>query len=203
MVNVGSIEGLMDELAASAGRDPIDFRLDHIEDWRAQDVIQRVRETSGGLSCGEGLSRGLGFARYKNSSGYCAVIAEVEIDEEVRPRRIWSAADVGEAIDLTGTKKQIEGGIIQAMSIALYEKVWFENGRNTTERWDDYRIATFQEVPELWLDVLHRPGEPVIGAGEIAAGPTIAAFVNAVARGLGIRPDKLPLSRETLIELMA
>lgn len=202
-VNVAVIEGLMDELAQLAISDPIAFRLAHLEDERARAVIETARDLSGGLDCPDGHARGLGFARYKNSSGYFACIVELRIDEEVTPIQVWAAADVGEVIDISGTKNQLEGGIMQTLSIVLREGVMFQNGINATLGWEDYPILGFDYVPEIKISVLNQPSEPPLGCGEIAIGPTTAAVINASTVGLGIRPNAMPLSRENLVALLS
>lgn len=202
-VNVAAIEAAMDELAGTAGADAFDFRLAHLSDPRARAVIEKVRELSGGLDGGGERTRGLGFARYKNVSGYCVVVAELEIGDDIRCTRLWAAADVGEVVDRTGTMKQVEGGMLQALSITLHEGVRFEGGEIATERWDDYPILRFEEVPDIDVAVIERSEKPPLGAGEIAAGPTTAAVLNAAARGLGVRPVEMPLTRETLLRLLS
>lgn len=201
-VNIAAVEALVDELASAAGADPAEFRLAHLKDHRAQAVIERARDLAGGLQGASGFHRGMGYSQYKNSSGYCAVIAEVEVDADVRVRRFWAAVDVGVAVDPSGTVNQIEGGILQAASITLKEAVRFEDGRVSAESWDDYPVLTFREVPETHVEVIDNQDSPPLGAGEIAAGPTTAALLNAVARGLGSRPSNLPLTRDSLLDFL-
>lgn len=202
-VNIAVIEGLMDDLARLANSDPVSFRLAHLEDERARAAIEAARDMSGGLECPDGHARGLGFARYKNSSGYFACIVEVRIDEDVTPIQVWAAADVGEVIDISGTKNQLEGGVMQALSIVLREEVGFQDGINATFGWEDYPILGFDHVPEIEISILNQPSEPPLGCGEIAIGPTTAAVMNAATCGLGIRPNAMPLNRENLVALLS
>src|SRR5262249_43005937 len=122
--NVFAIESFMDELAAASDMDPIEFRLNHLSDARAREVIETVakaaRWTKG--EKGNGVrGRGAGFARYKNRSAYCAVIAEVDVAEILRVKRIVAAIDAGQVINPDGLANQIEGGIVQAISWTLKE----------------------------------------------------------------------------------
>lgn len=201
-VNTAVIEGLMDELAQTASIDPITFRLANLQDPRARDVVERVGEMAQGLESVEGRARGLGFSRYKNSSGYFAVIVEVDIDESVRPTKVWAAADVGEVVDPSGSRNQIEGGILQSLSIALCEGVRFADGANATHSWEDYPILGFDMIPDVEIALADRPADPPLGCGEIATGPATAAVLNAVAQGIGVRPSSLPLSRENLARML-
>jgi CO/xanthine dehydrogenase Mo-binding subunit len=150
----------------------------------------------------EGVGYGFGYARYKNSAGYLASLARVEIGDEVRVSHVWTAADVGEAINPDGTINQIEGGIVQAISWALKEEVTFAGGQNVTRNWDDYPILGFSDVPEMRTRLVGPQDAPPLGAGEISSGPAGAAVVNAVRHALGVVPDRLPLSRHALVTLL-
>lgn len=202
-VNIAVIEGLMDELAGHAGLDPVTFRLGNLQDPRAKAVIEAVHDMAALTGGGDATARGIGFGRYKNSSGYCACIAEVSIDEDVRVTKIWAAIDVGEVVDDSGVRNQIEGGIVQALSVALCEEVKFEDGTNITFGWDDYPILGFDRVPDIEITILDRGDEHPLGCGEIAIGPTTAALLNAVTNGLGRRPGALPLTRENLVSMLS
>jgi CO/xanthine dehydrogenase Mo-binding subunit len=198
--NVFAIESFMDELAEVAGEDPIAYRLSLTSDPRARRVIETAAEMGGWFdtSAREGRARGFGFARYKNRAAYAAVVAEVEVGDEVRVTRIWAAVDAGLVINPDGAANQIEGGIIQAASWALKERVRFEDGRVASNSWDGYPILRFSEVPEVDIRFIEAPHEPALGLGEASLGPAAAAIGNAVARALGTRIRALPLTRERI-----
>jgi nicotinate dehydrogenase subunit B len=199
--NVFAIESFMDELAEAAGEDPIAYRLSLLSDLRARRVIETAAEIGGwpGAAARDGRARGFGFARYKNRAAYAAVVAEVEVDEEVRVTRVWAAVDAGLVINPDGAENQIEGGIIQATSWALKERVRFEDGRVASDTWGGYPILRFSEVPEIEIRFIDAPHEPALGLGEASLGPTAAAIGNAVARALGTRIRDLPLTRERIM----
>ena len=137
--NVFAIESVMDELAAAAGRDPLDFRLDHLDDARARDVLTTVAESAGwGTPQPDGQALGLAFARYKNRGAYCAVVAEIEADTSVRVRRLTIAVDVGRVVSDDGVRNQIEGGAVQATSWSLMEQVTFDREAVTSNDWESY-----------------------------------------------------------------
>ncbi|HEV7881024.1 xanthine dehydrogenase family protein molybdopterin-binding subunit [Bradyrhizobium sp.] len=201
--NVFAIESFIDELAAERGEDPVAFRLRHLSDPRARDVIQSVAMRSiwkPGKRAGIGY--GIGFARYKNTGAYCAVVAEVEGAEDIRVRRLTIAVDVGEAINPDGVVNQIEGGAIQATSWTLKEQVRFDRERVTSNTWSSYPILRFSEVPDVQVEVIPRPELDPVGAGEAAHGPTTAAIANAVFDCLGVRVRSLPITRDSLIAAM-
>src|SRR5258707_5525745 len=122
--NVFAIESFVDELASERGEDPVAFRLRHLSDSRAQDVIRSVaRRANWKPDKQTGCGYGHGVARYKNTGAYCAVVAEIEGAEDVSVKRLTIAVDVGEAINPDGVINQIEGGAIQATSWVLKERV--------------------------------------------------------------------------------
>lgn len=199
--NVFAIESFMDELAAAAGTDPIAFRLRHLKDPRARAVLERAAQRAGWSAWkpAEGRGHGSGFAKYKNLGAYCAVVAEVEVDEEVRVRRLVVAVDVGLAINPDGVVNQIEGGAIQSTSWTIKEQVRLDTHGIASLGWEDYPILKFSEVPSVDVELIDRPELPSVGAGEAAQGPTAGAIANAVTHALGIRVRELPLTPERVI----
>jgi CO/xanthine dehydrogenase Mo-binding subunit len=201
--NVFAIECFLDELAAERGEDAVAFRLRHLRDPRARDVIQSVAKRANWKPRTQsGVGYGIGFARYKNTGAYCAVVAEIEGVEDIRVRRLTIAVDVGEAINPDGVINQIEGGAIQAVSWVLKEQVRFDRERITSNGWSSYPILRFSEVPEVQVEVIARPELDPVGAGEAAHGPTTAAIANAVFDCLGVRVRNLPITRDSLIAAM-
>jgi nicotinate dehydrogenase subunit B len=200
-LNVFAIESFMDELAAAAGADPVEFRLAHLTDPRGRRVIEQVAQMSGwGSQAGraDGTGLGLGYARYKGTSGYCAAVARVEAGTDVRVTDVWLAADVGRVINPDGVINQVEGGAVQSASWALRERVRFDRTRITSVNWDTYPILRFTEVPQVHVAIVPAPGERETGAGEVAQGPVAGAIGNAVADAVGVRVRDLPLTREQI-----
>jgi nicotinate dehydrogenase subunit B len=201
--NVFAIESFLDELAAERGEDPVAFRLRHLSDSRSREVIQSVAQRANWKPRQQtGVGHGIGFARYKNTGAYCAVIAEVEGAKDIRVRKLTIAVDVGEAINPDGVINQIEGGAIQATSWVLKEQVRFDRERITSNTWSSYPILRFSEVPEVQVEVIARPELDPVGAGEAAHGPATAAIANAVFDCLGVRVRNLPITRDSLIAAM-
>jgi nicotinate dehydrogenase subunit B len=201
--NVFAIESFLDELATERGEDPVAFRLRHLRDTRAQDVIRAAaRRANWKPDKRTGVGYGVGFARYKNTGAYCAVVAEVEGAEDISVKRLTIAVDVGEAINPDGVANQIEGGAIQATSWVLKERVRFDKERITSNTWSAYPILRFSEVPEVQVELIARPDMEPLGAGEAAHGPVTAAIANAVFDALGVRVRNLPITRDGLIAAM-
>jgi nicotinate dehydrogenase subunit B len=203
-MNVFALESFMDELAKTAGADPVEFRLRHMEDVRARDVITEAAKRFGwsGYRSTKGRGRGFAFARYKNLGAYAAIAIEAEVEHEtgrVRILRAVAATDSGQAVNPDGIRNQIEGGIVQSSSWTLYEAVTFDNTRITSGDWSSYPILRFPEVPQnVDVYVIDRPGQPFLGTGEAAQGPTAAAIANAVADATGARIRELPLSHDRI-----
>jgi CO/xanthine dehydrogenase Mo-binding subunit len=199
-LNVFAIESFMDELAAEAGADPVAFRLAHLADPRARRVIEQAAQMAEWpVQRGQDAGLGIGYARYKGTSGYCAAVAEVEAGTEVRLRRLWLAVDVGRVINPDGVINQAEGGAVQSASWALRERVRFDRAAITSVSWDSYPILRFTEVPDVTVRVVAAPGEQESGAGEVAQGPVAGAIGNAVADAVGVRVRDLPLTRDRII----
>ena len=204
--NIFAIESFMDELAAAAGADPVEFRLRHLKDPRARAVIETVAAKAGWRKGEKGdgaRGRGVGFARYKNGACYLAVIAEVEAGNNIAVKRVWAAIDAGLVINPDGLINQTEGGIIQASSWALKEAVRFDRSRILTSNWDDYPILTFEESPQVEVTIVNRPELPPLGAGEGQQGPTAAAIANAICNAMGVRLRDMPFTRERVMAALA
>ena len=197
--NVFALESFMDELATAAGADPVAFRLAHMKDPRARAVIEAAARKAGWQDGARGdgrRGRGIGFAKYKNLACYVAVVAEVEVDRAsgvVRVPRAWAAVDSGLIINPDGLTNQIEGGIIQSASWTLKEEVRFDRGGILSRDWASYPILTMPEVPKVEVELINRPSERPLGAGEGSQGPAVAAVANAFAHATGKRIRDLPL----------
>jgi CO/xanthine dehydrogenase Mo-binding subunit len=202
-VNIFAIESFMDELAAAAGADPVQFRLQHLDDSRAQDVITTAAQRFGWADKARagtpGRGRGFAFARYKNLAAYCAIACEVEVERDsgrARLARVVAAVDAGQVVNPDGIINQIEGAILQSMSWTLFENATFDEQRITSIDWATYPILRFSAVPDsVEVHIIERPGLPFLGCGEAGQGPAAAAIANAVAAATGQRLRDLPLTR--------
>jgi nicotinate dehydrogenase subunit B len=203
-MNVFALESFMDEMAGAAGIDPVEFRLRHLEDPRARDVVTVAAERFGWASSRRrpGHGRGFGFARYKNMAAYCAVAVEVAVERETGAARLVravAAIDSGQAVNPDGIRNQTEGGIIQSSSWTLMEQVGFDRTRITSRDWSSYPILRFDQIPgSVDVHVIDRPGQPYLGTGEAAQGPAAGAIANAVADAAGVRLRDLPLTRDRI-----
>jgi nicotinate dehydrogenase subunit B len=202
-MNIFSIESFMDEMAAAANADPVEFRLKHLEDQRAKEVIQNVADRFEWKNWRKATpyhGRGFAFARYKNLAAYVAVAVDLEVDREsgrIRLGRAVAADDSGQAVNPDGIKNQVEGAIVQAASWTLHEQVAFDRMRIKSRDWATYPILRFEDVfRSVDVNVIDRPGQPYLGTGEGGQGPTAAAIANAVTHAIGRRIRELPFTND-------
>ncbi|GAA2754700.1 molybdopterin cofactor-binding domain-containing protein [Actinopolymorpha rutila] len=204
--NTFAIESFVDELAEAAGADPVAFRLAHLRDERARAVLEAAAAHAGwrervGPSGQGGHGQGVAVTRYKGSKAYVAQVVEVDVDGAtgaIAVRRVVIACDAGVVVNPDGLRNQLEGGVLQGLSRALYEQV--RHGRDGVESldWTTYPVLRFADVPALEVVLLDRPGLPPLGAGEASTPPTPAALANAVDDAVGIRVRELPLTPDRL-----
>jgi nicotinate dehydrogenase subunit B len=206
MQNTFANEAFLDELAALAGKDPLNVRLESIDDQRGADVLERVARLSGwrtrprpdhGAEIAVGL--GLAYVHYELSRTYVAGVAQVEVTRstgQVRVRRVFVAHDCGQIINPDGTRNQIEGNVIQTVSRVLKERVTFDRKHVTSLDWSSYPILTFPEVPDVVIDLIDRPDMAPLGVGEPSSAIVPAAVANAIHDAVGIRMRSVPFTPE-------
>jgi nicotinate dehydrogenase subunit B len=206
MQNTFANESFLDELAAAAGADPLEFRLRHLKDPRGAEVLERLasvamwkraaakpRDHDARIATG----RGLAFVKYELVRTYVGVVADVEIDRatgEIRVRRFFVVQDCGQIINPDGVRNQIEGNIVQTVSRTLMEQVTFNRARVTSLDWGSYRIIGFPEVPDVLIDLIDRPHEKPWGSGEPSASVVPAAISNAIFAATGARLRSVPFT---------
>ncbi|KEO74839.1 xanthine dehydrogenase family protein molybdopterin-binding subunit [Anditalea andensis] len=199
--NVFALESFMDELAYSIQEDPVKFRLDHLKDERAKDVIRMVADKAGWDSGDRKSGMGIAFAQYKNTAAYLAVVVKVVADyinQTYRIGKMTAVIDAGQVINPDGLRNQTEGGMLQAASWTLFEEVKYDESGITSTNWETYPIMRFASVPEIDVHIIERSLEKPLGAGEAAQGPVGAAIANAVFNATGSRLRDLPLRPEKI-----
>jgi CO/xanthine dehydrogenase Mo-binding subunit len=205
--NTFANESFMDELAAAAGVDALEFHLRYLDDPRARVVLIAAAENAewdkhpSPLISQDKLleGRGLAFARYENEEALVACIARVQVDPPtgtVSVKRIVVAHDCGLIINPDGLKNQIEGNVIQSLSRTLKEEVQFDEFRITSVDWETYPILKFTEVPDVDIVLINHPELPALGAGEPSTVTTAAAVANAIFDATGIRLRQIPFTPE-------
>ncbi|HET9668918.1 MAG TPA: molybdopterin cofactor-binding domain-containing protein, partial [Casimicrobiaceae bacterium] len=174
--NVFAIESFIDELAGVARIDPVEFRLQHLDDPRAIDVVHAAAERFGWTAWERkpGHGRGFAYARYKNLAAYAAIAMDVDVERasgNVHVSRVVVAVDSGDAVNPDGIRNQMEGGIVQSTSWTLSESVAFDRTRILSRDWGGYPILRFPRIPQsVEVHIVPRPGQPFLGTGEAAQG---------------------------------
>jgi nicotinate dehydrogenase subunit B len=218
MPNTFAHECYMDELAAAANVDPIEYRLRYLHDPRAVDLVHAVAERAGwvphttfGTLGGEGdivYGRGFAYAVYVHgtfpgtAAAWAAWVADVAVNTktgEIAVTKVICGQDSGLMINPDGVRHQIHGNIVQSTSRVLKEKVDFSATGVTSKEWGGYPLLTFPEVPEIDVLMIPRPDDPPLGVGESASVPSAAAIANAVYDATGIRFRELPLTPEMVL----
>ncbi|WP_454766517.1 molybdopterin cofactor-binding domain-containing protein [Cupriavidus campinensis] len=203
-MNVFAIETFMDDLAHAAGADPVQFRVRHMGDPRALDVIRLAAQKFGWPQRVRKPGHGAGFAfgKYKNLMGYVAMAVEISVERDtgqVRLERAEVAVDCGQIVNPDGVRNQIEGGILQSASWTLYEQLRFDAAGIRSFDWGTYPIMRFSSVPaQIHVHLINRPGAPFLGVAEAAMGPAAGAIGNALFDATGVRLRDMPLGGEPL-----
>ncbi len=215
--NTFAHESFIDELATEAGVDPVQYRLRHLKETRAAELVRAVAAQAGWkhrtgprLEREGDILRGQGFAYalYVHSkfpgfgAAWAAWVADVEVNRrtgEVAVTKVTVGHDAGLMINPAGVRHQIHGNVVQATSRALKERVTFEDKALVSSReWGGYPIISFQEVPEIDVLMMHRPDQPPLGAGESASVPGAAAIANAIFDATGVRFRSAPFTADVI-----
>lgn len=212
MQNTYANEAFLDECAAEAGADPVEYRLRLLprDEARAREVLERVarlanwqtrpspqRDRSGDILRGRGVT----FCKYELVRTYVAGVAEVEVNRRtgaIRVTRFYCTHDCGQIINPDGVKAQVEGNIVHTLSRTLHEELTFDRGAVTSLDWASYRTITFPEVPEIVVELIDRPTERPWGAGEPAAAVVPSAVSNAIFDATGVRLRSVPFTAAKL-----
>jgi nicotinate dehydrogenase subunit B len=209
-----AFESFVDELAAAARVDPVEFRLRHITDARDRDVLATAGRLAGWTPRPAGQQpwsgsvlkgRGIAIVRYGDGPPRVAIASEVEINRttgEIRVIKICAAVDCGLIVNPDGLRAQVEGSIIQGISRALLEEINFDLRKVTSRNWADYPILGFSALPEIRIELINRPEQPSTAAGEISTIPVPAAIANAIFDATGKRLRQAPFTPERVSALL-
>jgi CO/xanthine dehydrogenase Mo-binding subunit len=209
-------ECFLDEITTAIGADPIDYRIAQLApaNVRGIEVLQRLARLSGwhkrsgraAQTQGEvAVGRGVAFIHYDLSRAFVGMVAEVEVNRKtgaIRAQRFFVTHDCGQVINPDGIRSQIEGNVIQTLSRTLKEELTFDRSTVTSRDWASYPILTFPEVPEIVIELIDRPNEKPLGAGEPSAATVTAAVANAVHDAVGLRLRSVPFRADRVLAAM-
>jgi CO/xanthine dehydrogenase Mo-binding subunit len=212
-------ESQMDDMAAAASIDPIEFRLRYLGDnKRVADVLRaaankagwqaRVSRTPGGSgNSGDSgnIRTGRGVAISGLAGTVVAQVADVDVDKssgKVTVRKVTVAHDCGIIVNPDGLRNQIEGNVIQGTSRALMEEVDFDSSGVRNLNWNSYPIIRFREVPDVDIVLINQREMPPMGGGEASSIATGAAIANAIFDAVGVRVRQAPFTPERVLRAL-
>jgi isoquinoline 1-oxidoreductase beta subunit len=191
-VNQFAAESFVDEIAMARGADPIEMRLDLLQQSPVEQEVLRAVARMAGWKKGEKAGRGVSFVT--NAGTYLATIAQVIVDRDtgvIRVPEIWIAADVGVAISPRNLDAQLQSAVMHSLSNLLKERITFKDGVVQQSNFNDYQVLRMSEAPEVHTHIVPSSRNPV-GVGDlggIGVGPAVAnAFFSATGRRLRQSP---------------
>ncbi len=195
-------EAFMDELAAAAGADPLDFRLAHLDEPRLRDVLAEAARRFGWRErfANKQPNTGVGLACGTEKGSVVAACVEIAIDpasRQIRVRRVCEVFECGAVLNPDNLRAQVQGCIVMGLGPALREEMRFAGGRMQNADFAAYEPPRFSDLPEMDIHLLNRPDLPSVGGGEtpiIAIAPAIA---NAVFHATGQRVHAMPIRLKT------
>jgi nicotinate dehydrogenase subunit B len=209
MQNTFANESFIDELAALAGVDPLEYRLRYLQDPRGRELLERVAKLAkyeprkGPRDSGEvARGRGISYTKYELVRTYVGVVADVEVNRRtghVQVTNFFVAHDCGQIINPDGLRNQIEGNVVQTVGRTLYEELKFDRSKVTSLDWSTYRTVKFPDVPAIAIDLVDRPNEKPWGAGEPTAAVVPSAIANAIFDATGARLRSVPFTPQKVL----
>jgi len=202
-------QSFLDEVAAAAGKDPIDFRLglfdkaisgmigerNDYDPARYAGVLKLVKEKSGWGSNKEGVSRGV--SAYFCHNSYVAQVIDLTMKNgEPKILKVWCAVDCGILVNPEGARNQIEGGIIDGIGHAMYSEMTFDNGKPNQNNFHNYRLLRYKEAPLEIETFFVQNGIDPTGLGEPSLPPIAAALANAIYSATGTRVTNQPFIKD-------
>jgi CO/xanthine dehydrogenase Mo-binding subunit len=186
-------------LAAKAGVDPLEFRLNNLTNSRIRRVLETAARQFGWKAGRAPSGRGVGIACGVYSNACNAAVAEVAVDRAtggVRVKRIVMALDVGQVVNPDGMRQQAEGSVMMGLGQALTEEVKFRNGDVLTRNFDNYPLPRFSWLPKIEIALVDAPEAAALGGGEPPIITVGAVLANAIYDAVGARLLQLPMTPE-------
>jgi isoquinoline 1-oxidoreductase len=199
--NTFARESQIDIMAAQAGIDPVQFRLQHLTDPKMQGVLNAAAKKFGWTVAAAPSRRGFGVACGMDAGTYVATMAEVDVDKEtgtVRVKRVVCAQDMGLVINPQGAKIQMEGCINMGLGYALSEDIRFRGGEILDRNFGTYQIPRFSWVPEIETVLVDNKDSDAQGGGEPAIITMGGVIANAIFDASGARLQQMPMTPDRI-----
>ena len=201
--NTFARETQVDIMAATAGIDPLEFRLKNLRDEKMIGVLKAVAEKFGYVPGKTPSGRGIGIACGTDAGTWVAHMAEVEVDRntgKVKVLRLACAQDMGLCVNPQGALLQMESCLTMGLGYTLTEEVKYEGGNIRDRNFDSYEIPRFSWLPKLDCVIMDRKDQAPQGGGEPAIIGVGAAVGNAIFDATGARLFRVPFTPERVLE---
>jgi isoquinoline 1-oxidoreductase len=191
-------EVFMDELAATANTDPLEFRLAHLDNPRLRAVLEKAAKEFNwsGRVKKKDTNVGVGLACGTEKGSFVAACVEVELDRKqnkIKVRHVCQAFECGKILNPANLLSQVQGGLIMGLGAALREEMQFEDGKILNPSFRKYQVPRFDDVPQLDIHLVDRPDLPSAGAGETPIIVIAPAIANAMFHATGTRARTMPV----------
>ncbi len=209
LANTFALESFMDELAHTAGADPLQFRLDHLSDDAAGQRMRAVLEAAAakaGWSTPAPAGHARGIACCTDGGTVVAQVAEISLDKasnRIRVHQVTAAMDCGLTVNPNGAAAQIEGNIMWGVGSTLIEEMRIKDGQVDITNFDSYPLLTLRDAPHVETILLTSGADKPLGVGEPPIGPVAAAIGNAFFALTGKRVRQLPMTPDRVSAALA
>jgi isoquinoline 1-oxidoreductase len=203
--NTFARESQIDIMAASAGIDPLEFRLKNLTDKKMIACLKAVAEKFGYVPAKGPSGRGIGMACGIDAGTWVALMAEISVSREtghVKVIRVACAQDMGMCVNPQGAILQIEGSVMMGLGYSLSEEIQFEGGSVKTVGFDNYELPHFSWTPKIDCVILDRMNERPQGGGEPAVITIGAIIANAIFDATGARLYRMPMTPSRILEAL-
>ena len=199
--NVFVVESMMDELATTAGKDPVEFRRKLLtKNPRALAVLNLAAEKANwGAALPPGVGRGVALQFAFGTYLASVLEASVSKDGEIHLHRAVVALDCGPVVNPDTVEAQVQGGLIFGLTMAMYSEITLTSGRVDQSNFHDYRMMRINEAPEIAVHVVHNPTAPIGGIGETGTAIAAPVLANAIFNATGKRLRRIPFGTGQLV----
>jgi isoquinoline 1-oxidoreductase beta subunit len=195
--NAFAFESFIDELAAAAGKDPIDFRKQHFGDGRYHELANKLTEVSGWKNKGKNTGYGVAITECFSSIVGEVVKVSRQTDGKIKIDKVWAVMDCGWYVNPDTIRAQVEGSIVMALGAATKHATHFADGKAVEKNFDTYKMSRMAEIPEIEVHVMDNE-EKAGGVGEPGLPPFTPALTNAIFDLTGKRIRVLPFSLDEI-----
>jgi isoquinoline 1-oxidoreductase beta subunit len=187
-------ESIIDEMAAAAGRDPLDFRLDMLTDEVSRGVLEAAAQMSNwGETLPKGQGRGVAFV-LSFGVPVAEVVEVVDTPDGIRITNVWAAIDVGTALDPRNIEAQVQSGINFGLSAAMFNEITLKDGAVQQRNFHNYPVMRLAQAPRITIKIFEN-GHRLRGIGEPGTPPAAPALANAIYAATGSRLREMPFSK--------